>query len=283
VTRLRDRTVLVTATPALRRLAGRTGEYQPRWFDGWDDLSAAIETAPPAVTVLADAYLGSAPGEGPSPRLRELLRWRPAVPVIAAMPLRPELAGDTVAVFEWGVSEVLDLVLETRPAAVQSRLRDGRARPLKRRVEAILSPYASENARNLLRAACEVAVEEGGAPELAALFRADPRTVAGWCRREGLPAPRRLLAWTRVLLAATLLEEDGRSIVNSARGAGYATDHALRRAMRELVGGDPSTVPRKELFGRAAERFNAELRDLREEARERRRPLPGSRAGALYG
>ncbi|HSU14200.1 hypothetical protein [Longimicrobium sp.] len=283
MTRADERTVLITATPALRRLAGRTGIYQPRWFNGWDDLAEAMATAPPATTVLADAYLGSAPGEGPSPRIRELLEWRPSIPLVAALPLKPERAADLRALFGWGVSQVLDLVLETRPAAVQARLRDARARPLKRRVEAILSAYASENARNLLRAACEAAVEGGGAPEMAALFGADPRTVAGWCRREGLPAPRRLLAWMRVLLAASLLEERGRSIVNSARGAGYATDHALRRAMRELVDGDPSTIARKELFGRAADRFNAELRDLREEARERRRPLPGSRAGALYG
>ncbi|HEX6747007.1 MAG TPA: helix-turn-helix domain-containing protein [Longimicrobium sp.] len=283
MTRLGERTVLITATPALRALARRTGEYQPRWFDGWDDLAGAMETAPPAVTVIADAYLGAQPGAGPSPRLRELLEWRPSIPVIAALPLVPEHGPDAVALFAWGVSQVLDLLMEARPAVVQARLRDTRARPLKRRVEAILSQYASENARNLLRAASEVAVEGGGAPELARLFGADPRTVAAWCRREGLPAPRRLLAWTRVLLAAMLLREEGRSIVNSARGAGYATDHALRRAMRELVGGDPATISRGELFDRAAERFNAELRDLREDARERSRPLPGSRAGALYG
>ena len=283
MTRLSDRSVLITATPALRPLARRTGGYQPRWFDGWDDLAEAMETALPAGAVVADAYLGREPGEGPSPRLRELLRRRPSIPVLAALPLLPERARDAATVFEWGVSQVLDLVLDVRPAAIQARLRDARARPLKRRIEADLSTFASENARNLLRAASEVAVEGGGAPELAGLFGVDPRTVAAWCRREGLPAPRRLLAWTRVLLAGMLLEEEGRSVVNSARGAGYATDHALRRAMRELVGGDPSTVPRAQLFGRAAERFNAELRDLREDARDRRRPLPGSWAGALYG
>jgi hypothetical protein len=79
-----------------------------------------------------------------------------------------------------------------------------------------------------------------------------------------------------VLLAATLLEEDGRSVVNVARCAGYATDHALRRAMRELAGGDPSTVERTRLFDRAAERFNAELREHRERVREQRRASRGA-------
>ncbi|HEX8904464.1 MAG TPA: hypothetical protein VF771_06465 [Longimicrobiaceae bacterium] len=279
---MRDRSVLITATPALRRLAGKTGGYQPRWFDGWDDLAEAMETAPPSVTVLADAYLGAAPGAGPSPRLRAVLERRPSIPLVAALPLLRETARDADTVAAWGASQVLDLALEPGAWLVQSRLRAARARPLKRRMEETLK-HASENARNLARAAAEVVVEGGGAPELAALFRADPRTVAAWCGREGLPAPRRLLAWTRVLLAAMLLGEEGRSVVNSARGAGYATDHALRRAMRELVGGDPATVPRKELFARAAERFTAELFGLREDARERRRPLPGSRTGALFG
>jgi transposase-like protein len=75
----------------------------------------------------------------------------------------------------------------------------------------------------------------------------------------------------RVLLAAWLLEEPGRSVLNAARSAGYANDHALRRAMRELAGGDPSTLPREQLFETAAARMNDELRVLRERLRERRR------------
>ena len=85
----------------------------------------------------------------------------------------------------------------------------------------------------------------------------------------------------RVLLAATLLEEDGRSVVNVARAAGYATDHALRRTMRELAGGDPSTVARGCLFEQAAERFNSELRECRERVRELRRATRGARSEAV--
>jgi len=274
-----ERLVLVTDTPALRRFAELPDEYRARFVDGWDALAAALEGAAPSVTVLADPYLGRAPSQGPSPRLRELMWRRPSIPILAAMPLREEWADHVSAVYEWGVSEVLDLQLETSPRAVWQRLRATRARPLKRRVEEALSGYATEDARNLVRAACEVAVDGGGAPELATLFGVEPRTASSWCRREGLAAPRRLLAWMRVLLAATLLEEDGRSVVNVARAAGYATDHALRRAMRELAGGDPSTVERGALFAKAAERFNSELRECRERVREQRR---ASRAAYAY-
>jgi len=279
-----ERLVLVTDSPALRRFAELPEEYAPRFVGGWDELAAEMESAPPSLTVLADAYLGRTPAQGPAPRLRELLWRRPSIPVIAALPLRDEWAEHASILFEWGVSEVLDLDLETSPGAVWQRLRGTRARPLKRRVEAVLSGYTSEYARNLVRAACETAVDGGGAADLSAIFGVEARTASAWCRREGLPPPRRLLAWTRVLLAATLLEEDGRSVVNVARSAGYATDHALRRAMREVAGGDPSTVERAHLFDRAAERFNAELREHRERVRELRRASRGVRvAVAAYG
>jgi methylphosphotriester-DNA--protein-cysteine methyltransferase len=275
-----ERLVLVTDSPALRRFAELPDEYRARFVDGWDALAAALEGAPPSLTVMVDPYLGRTPSQGPSPRLREVMWRRPTIPFVAVMPLREEWADHASAMYEWGVSEVLDLQLETLPGAVWQRLRATRARPLKRRVEAELSGYASEYARNLVRAACEAAVDGGGAPELAALFGVEPRTASAWCRREGLPPPRRLLAWMRVLLAATLLEEDGRSVVNVARAAGYATDHALRRAMRELAGGDPSTVARGLLFEQAAERFNSDLRECRERVRELRRASRGARSVA---
>jgi hypothetical protein len=94
--------------------------------------------------------------------------------------------------------------------------------------------------------------------------------------------PRRLLAWMRVMLSAPLREE-GRSVVNASRGAGYATDHALRRAMRELIGGDPSSLQRMEIFPLAIRTFNEELWKLREEARQRKRPLATGRPSPLYG
>lgn len=278
-----ERLVLVTATPALQRFATLPGGYRARFVAGWEPLSAELDRAQPSVTVLADPYLGQGEGDGPSPRLRELILRRPGIAVIAAVPLTAARAADAATLFEWGVSDVLDLEAETSPGAVWQRLSGTRARPLKRRIEEILSTYVSEYARNVVCAACEVVVDGGGAPDLAAAFGVEARTMIGWCGREGLPAPRRLLAWTRVMLAATLREEHGRTVLNAARGAGYATDHALRRAMRELAGGDPATVERELLFAHAAERFNAELRELREKARERRRASGTTRREALNG
>ena len=271
MTRLYERTVLVLDAPLLRVYRQLPGEYRLRTVHGWDALEAAMADAAPSTVALVDPYTGQRRGDPPSPRLRELLWRRPSVPVVAALVLGAECVDDLVALRDWGVSEVLDLDLETTPHALLPRLRGAHARPLKRRVDRVLSQYVSLDAAQMVYAACEVAADGGGAPELAARFGVEPRTVAAWCRREALPPPRRLQAWVRVLLAAALLEEPGRSVLNAARSSGYANDHALRRAMRDLAGGDPATLPRERLFAAAAERFNHELRELREKARERRR------------
>jgi methylphosphotriester-DNA--protein-cysteine methyltransferase len=266
-----ERTLIVADTPSLRRLSELPSGYRVRLVEGWGELAAAMDQASPASAVIADPYLGRRTAQGPAPELRRLIARRRSVPVIAALPLRDELAATVATLLEWEVSDVLNLNLQRSAHAVRECLRGVRARPLKRVAEPLLGTFAGENARNVVRAACEVAVEGGAAPELAAIFEVDPRTVTAWCRREGLPPPRRLLAWMRVLLAAMMLKEDGRSIVNVARGAGYATDHALRRAMRDLAGGEPATMPRGDLLKQASTRFHDELRALRETERERRR------------
>ena len=264
------RPVLILDSPALRRLDVSEGEYDARVVQGWDALHEAMAGAHPSTIALVDPYVDRR-GGGPSPRLREALWKHPSVPVVAALVLRNERAEDVATLLEWGVSEVLDLDLEPTPRALAARIRAAHARPLKRRVEAVLSPYVSLPAGDIVRAAADVAVDGGAAPDLAKRFGVEPRTLSAWCARESLPPPRRLQAWLRVLLAATLLEEPARTVANAARSAGYANDHALRRAMRELVGGDPATLPREKTFEAAARAFNDELLAVREKVRERRR------------
>ena len=262
------RPLLLLDAPALAFARELPPPYDVRPLRGWDALDGAMAEAPPSALALVDPYAGAA---GVSPRVGELLARHPSVPIVAAVSLRPERTADVQALLKAGVSEIVDLELERSVRALWVRLRAAHARPLKRRVEAALSTYASEPARNLVRAAAEVAVDGGGAPELARRFGVEPRTVSAWCAREGLPAPRRLNAWMRVLLAAMLLEEPGRSVLSAARASGYATDHALRRALRTLVLADPATHPRDRLFAPGAARFNAELRACRDRARERKK------------
>lgn len=264
------RTVLVLAPPNLRwvrdlpHLEEVGARYAARQVESWEELHAELRDAPPSTVSLVDPCAG-ADGAGPSRRVLELVERHPMNPVVAALPLRPERTEDVRTLLEWGVSELLDLELEPAADAVVLRVRQAHARPLKRRIEAVLQRTLSVDARTLLWAAAEVAVDGGGAQELARMFEVAPRTVSGLCTREGLPAPRHLHAWMRLFLAAALLEGMERTTGSVARACGYATNHALRRAFRETLGRE--LPARAETFGAVAEGFGTALRAAREAAR----------------
>jgi AraC-like DNA-binding protein len=220
--------------------------------------------------IVLDPYAGRRPGEA-FPRLHDLLRRFPSLTVMAAFSLESQTMGDVATLLEWGVAEVVDTGPEGTPHALHARLRQAHARPLKRKLERALGNNVGGDARNLLLAAAEVAVEGGGAPELAAVLDVAPRTLTERCLRADLPPPRQVQAWMRILLACMLLDDPGRTVYAAAEACGYSTDRSLRRAVGEFVGSGASELRRGGAFDQAASVLNGVLFKLREEGRERRR------------
>lgn len=260
------RRCLTLWSPVLRPLFPLPEPYWSRAVDTPAESMDLLRTAWPNGAVLV------APGDDCPPELvRELVGRAGVVPVIAAMELTGEKAGLLADLWEAGISEAVDLRPPVTPHRLVAALRSAHARPFKARLEAGLSPRMSLDALTLVRAAAEVVVNGGNAAALAERLGARDRTLLGWCTREHVPAPKRLLLWLRIALAAALLEQPGRSITLAARGAGYANDHSLRRVLRGELGPAAGTDPRGVTVAHVLERFNAELRGLREAAHEARR------------
>ena len=256
------RRVLVQGDAGLSAFAQMAAPFVPEVLSQADLIDAA-RSAPPSAVILVEPFTGAAPV--PEPWVRDLAAAAPLVPIVACTPFRPTYMPGITTLLAWGVTEIADAEFEPTSASIRQRLLDTHAKPFKRRLEQRLSRRVSQNGLTLLRAAAAVAVDGGTSVGLASAVGCSDRTVPGWCAREGLPAPRRLLAWMRALLAVALLEERHRSIVQVAHCAGFASDHPLRRSLRELLGGE--IPPRERTFAGAMELLNAELRDLRNRAR----------------
>jgi methylphosphotriester-DNA--protein-cysteine methyltransferase len=235
----------------------------------WKDVEEPLQRAPAATVVVVDPYAGARRG-ALFPRVRELLRRFPSIPVVAAIERR-EINVDVKMLLDWGISEVVALGPESAPKALASRLGQAHARPFKRSLEATFSRYVSAEARDILLAAAEVAVEGGQAPELGERMRVSARPLSEHCIRADLPAPRTVQAWIRVLLACMLLDDPGRTVYGAAYASGYHTERSLRRAITALLGTDSTTLRRAGAFATAVDAFNGMLRDEREAARQRRR------------
>lgn len=238
----------------------------------WERLRERVCDAPPATLVVVDPYFDRVPAPSRlAPELRTMLREFPSCTVIAALRVQPALSRDLRMMGEWGVSEIVSIDEETAAEALYRRLRGAESRPLRLLLTRTLPPTVSGRARSILVTAADVVAAGGKGRELARRLHLSERSVLRWCIRAGLPVPRRLTAWMRILLAASLLDDPGRSVMSVARACGYASDGSLRRAMQDFVGMAPTALRRDGAFRVTAQRFMAELTAEREAARSRPR------------
>jgi AraC-like DNA-binding protein len=239
----------------------------------WDELLDAVRTAPASALVVVDPYRGKGRrAEGLSIELSSLLNRFPSLTVSAALELRRGRAQDVLRLGQWGVVQVIDLEEEATAAAVGQRLLAARGRPLRGLVERALPSYTSASARAILSAASAIVAEGGQGADLARAMHITPRTLSRWCRKAGLPPPKRLLAWMRILLAAEFLDDPGRGVSAVAHACGYAADSSLRLALRRFTGWNPTDLRQRGAFDTAASAFLNALAEARAPRRRYRAP-----------
>lgn len=252
--------VVLLGSPRLAFVRELRGCFRVREVADWETLTKVLPSEHPTSVVVFDPYDAA---HVPCGAFWDVLQRFPSVALVPAFEAHPERLDHMRAMIIGGVSEILNLDREDTAPLAAARIRSAFARPFKRRIDAALSTHVAVEARTILTAAAEVAVRGGGPRELADAFSVRAKTLASWCTAHGLPLPRRLLAWLRILLAAHLLEDAGRTRVSVAAACGYRTDRSLRRIIQRFVGprsGEP-------LFEAAVRAFNNELRQYREEMR----------------
>lgn len=249
------------------RLRERVQQAGGRDFDiqvvsSWEALGERLGEASPAAFVILDPYAGSGKKAELAPELRDLLRNFPSVGVLAALETRPERSADLRTLGAWGVVGLIEEESDDA-VAIARVLRDAKGRPLQSLLERALPAKISARARPILEAAAEIASGGGKAENLARRLHVSLRTLLRWCEREGLPPPRQVLAWMRILLATELLDNTGHSIERIAAACGYASDSGLRRAFYDFLGMGPKALRQAGAFTTASQMFGQALGEAR--------------------
>jgi AraC-like DNA-binding protein len=210
-------------------------------LSSWGEVAAALCKTSLVSVAVVDPYLGVHKRAHLAPELRALLWNFPSVTVIAGVEMRPDRCADFRMLGEWGVTEIFSV--ENGNLEMLARvLRSARGRPLQSLLQRSLPSRTGGRARSILDAAAEVASMGGHPRDLARKLYASKRTLLRWCDREGLPTPRQLLVWMRVLLAAELLEDPRRSVESVALSCGYTSDSGLRRALYDCIQMSPTAL-----------------------------------------
>lgn len=252
------------------RTAGRR-EFDMRCVDSWSDLHAAARSTQAIPVVVVDPYAGASPTEtagdagGPAPALRTFLREFPYVPVVAALETRPARFRDIRTLGSWGISEIVSLDQETLGEAVAQRLREVAGKVMKSLLGTVLPPSLGFRAHEVMAAAADAVTSGGGgdAREVARALFISRRTLSRRCADSGLPPPRRLLAWMRVLLACELLDDPRRTVGNIAFVCGYSSDNALRLALTTFLARTPRELRQAGALTTATRAFRHELGEYR--------------------
>jgi AraC-like DNA-binding protein len=241
----------------VRQAGGR--QFAVEIIHSWEALNESLRKLPAATLVVVDPYQGAGRQSHLSPELHALLREFPAIAVLAAVePQTGRRQADLRTLGQWGVMEII-LVEEDHPSAITRLLLAVRGRPLQNLLEQSLPSNTGGRARSILNAAADVATTGGQSEELARTLHVSMRTLLRWCESAGLPPPRQLLAWMRILLAAELLDHPGRTVEDVASACGYASDSGLRRVFSEFLGTNPKSLRKGSAFASASRAFRRAL------------------------
>ena len=234
-------------------------------ISSWPDLRIAAAEAPPSTLLVVDPYRKNARGVWKlTTELRGFLWEFPSVTVVAAIEVRAGCSHDLRTLGEWGVADVISIYEDDTAEGMLRRLWLAQGRPLQNLLARSLPATMSGRSRTLLMTAAEVVSMGGKGRELARALHLSQRTVLRWAERAGLPPPRRILAWMRILLASSLLDDPGRTVFSVACACGYASDSSLRRAMQDFLGTIPTHLRREGAFERATHAFLRELAEYKE-------------------
>ena len=213
------------------------GRHRVFWVPEDDDLEVHVATRPWDVVVLDP--VGLKDGFASVRRLRTLY---PSVQVIAYGEFSVIPAQQ---ILEWareGICAALSQGIDDDPGNI--------AAVINRTVHAGPLTQLAEDAANgsdprvtaLLRCALQHATQPLTVAQVSGLTGFGSRTLRRVLAHRGLPLPGELVAWCRVLHAARLMDDPGRSTDAVANVLGFSSPSDLRRRLRRLTGLTPSEL-----------------------------------------
>lgn len=224
------------------RGAGACGVHHAlRCAQNWAELSLLAGTVGVGIAFV-DPYHGGALARQEIWRLRTR---HPALELVAYADFTGRPAGDPFTLAQLGVRAVVPRGAANEAALLAAALDCAPGwTPLEELVER-LREVLPASVHGWLEPVLRSPVEPRTVPELARRAGCSPRTLRRTLAAAGLPSPEQLLAWRRLLHAARLLEDPGRSVESVARTLELSSGAALRKTLRTMAGLRPGELARE--------------------------------------
>lgn len=170
------------------------------------------------------------------PAVRRLRDEYPSVPVVMYLPMTAVASGAVMEYARAGVSQLvfqgMDDFKASLRSAINSALDQVSAVALSAELETLIPPtivpflrYCLEHSRR------NITVEE-----VAAAMGVHRKTLVDRLNAARLPSPRAMIGWCRLLMAARMLDDPGRTIEQVALKLDFASGAALRNLFKRYTG-----------------------------------------------
>jgi AraC-like DNA-binding protein len=175
-------------------------------------------------------------GSSTLPGIRRIREDFPSIPIVMYVPFSNETSSIVLEYARVGVSQLVfqgvdDLRTPLR-GAVNAALDHASALALGAELEALVTP----NLQPFLRYCLEHARRDMTVEDAAAAMGVHRKTLVDRLRAARLPSPRAIIGWSRLILAARLLDDPGRTVEQVALMLDFPSGTALRNMFKRYTG-----------------------------------------------
>lgn len=181
-------------------------------------------------------------GLSSAPFISTIREQHPALPIIGVLLPKTVDWRNLVPAVRAGISEILVIGIDDVVSVVRSICADEGTDAVVATVLGVLAPHVPAAACPILEYCLRGATTALSTKQLAAALGVPRSTLNRRFNRAGLLSPGSLLMWTRLFLAAQLLERGEHTVEDIARSLRFDSVVSFRRVVRRLAGLRPAEI-----------------------------------------
>lgn len=175
-------------------------------------------------------------GSSTLPGIRRLRDDYPSVPIVMYLPWSSDLGPAVMDYVKAGVSQLVFHGVDDLRAALRGTLDAALDQVSAVMLGAELEPLVPPNVLPFLRYCLEHARRDITVEEVAGAMGVHRKTLVDRLKAAHLPSPRAVIGWTRLLVAARVLEDPGRTVEQVALQLDFPSGTALRNMCKRYTG-----------------------------------------------
>lgn len=168
--------------------------------------------------------------------IRHLRTAFPSIPVVVYLPVSAEVSGIVMEVAKAGVSQLVFQGVDDLKASLRGAIEAAVDQVTAADLCAELEPMVPPTVLPFLRYCMEHARRDITVEDVASAMSVHRKTLVDRLRAARLPSPRTMIGWCRLIAAARLLDDPGRTVEQVALKLDFPSGTALRNMCKRYTG-----------------------------------------------